>query len=113
MNGITKIEMRKLVPVAAKISAGKSKLLNVLYNINFLESTAGIGTKFINILRYNPNINNPCFYHLIVKKEGEKYNFYKDDNSQEYEGEESIIKANKDINELNYNEKKINYEDLF
>ena len=113
MNGLTKIEMRKLVPVASKISAGKSKLLNVLYNINFLESTAGIGTKFINILRYNPNINYPCFYHLIVKKEGEKYNFYKDDNSQKYEGEDSIIKANKDINELNYNKKKINYEDLF
>ena len=39
-----KIEIRNIVPVIAKISAGKSKLLNVLYNIKFLECKAGIGT---------------------------------------------------------------------
>lgn len=38
-----KIESRKIVPIAAMISAGKSKLLNVILNINFLESRAGIG----------------------------------------------------------------------
>ena len=64
-----KIEMRKIVPVAAMISAGKSKLLNVLYNINFLECKAGIGTKFVNILRYNPNITEPRFFHLRLKKQ--------------------------------------------
>ena len=41
-----KIEMRKIIPVIARISAGKSKLLNVLYNIDFLESKAG----------YRPNL---------------------------------------------------------
>ena len=47
-----KIDQRKIVPVAAMVSAGKSKLLNVLYNINYLECKTGIGTKFVNILRY-------------------------------------------------------------
>ena len=51
-----KIERRKIVPVAAMIGAGKSKLLNVILNINFLENKEGISSKFVNILRYNPSI---------------------------------------------------------
>ena len=66
------ILMRKIVPVVAKVSVGKSKLLNVLYNIKYLEVNTGITTKFINILRYNPEIKEPIFYHLVLKKEGEK-----------------------------------------
>ena len=69
---------RKIVPIAEMISAGKSKLLNVILNINFLESRAGIGTKFVNILRYNPNIDESQFYHLKIQNEKGKYIFYKD-----------------------------------
>ena len=108
-----KIEPRKIVPVAARISAGKSKLLNVLYNINFLECKAGIGTKFVNLLRYNPNIEDPIFYHLKIVKEGEKYIFYKDFTKEIYKGEESIIEANKIINNELYNKHDLNYEDIF
>ena len=93
-----KIEMRKIVPVAAMVSAGKSKLLNVLYNIDFLECKAGIGTKFVNILRYNPNIKEPRFYHLKVKKEGEDYVFYKDNLSYDIIGAENIKEENKNLN---------------
>ena len=107
-----KIEIKKIVPVAAKISAGKSKLLNVLYNINFLECKAEITTKFINILRYNPNIKKPILYHLNIKKEGENYVFYKD-LKEVYEGEENIIQANKNINFKLSNEGDINYEEIF
>ena len=110
---LPKIEVRKLVPVIAKISAGKTNLLNTLYNINFLECRAGIGTKFINILRYNPNIKSPIFYHLIVEKIGEKLIFKKDINSKIYEGEDNILKANEETNNKYYNEKNIKYEDLF
>ena len=113
MEELEKIEMRLLVPVAAKISAGKTQLLNVLYNMNLLECKAGISTKFINLIRYNPNIKKPCFYHLIVKKEGDNYLFYKDIKNKIFEGEENIIKANKEINNLLYKEKQIKYEDLF
>ena len=113
MDELEKIEMRKIVPVAAKISSGKSELLNTLYNMNLLECKTGIATKFINLIRYKPDIKQPCFYHLIVKKEGENYLFYKDNKSKIYEGEENIIKANKEINNILYNEKQIKYEDLF
>ena len=109
---LSKIETRKIVPVVAKISAGKSKLLNVIYNINYLECKAGIGTKFINLLRYNPNIKKPQFYHLNLLKEGENYFFLKDMN-EFYEGEEEIIEANKKINEKLRNEKEIKYENIF
>ena len=112
MSNLIKIETRKIVPVAARISAGKSKLLNVIYNINFLECTAGIGTKFINLLRYNPNRREPCFFHLIILREGENYNFYID-KKEFYEGEEKIIEANKNINKKLKNEKEIKYENIF
>ena len=77
MENLEKIEIKNLVPVAAKISAGKSKLLNVLYNIQFLECKAGIATKFINILRYNPKIKKPLFYHLKLIKKMKNMNFIK------------------------------------
>ena len=108
-----KIEPRKIVPVAAMISAGKSKLLNVLYNINFLECKEGIGTKFVNLLRYNPDIEVPCFYHLKFEKEGENYIFYKDLSQEIYKGVESIIEANKKINKELDNKNDFNYEDIF
>ena len=104
--------MRKIVPVAARISSGKSTLLNTLYNIDFLECKANITTKFINLLRYNPNIHQPIFYHLKLKKEGDEYIFYKD-LSEKYEGEKEIIEANKDINKKLLNEKEVEYEDIF
>ena len=108
-----KIEHRKIVPIAAMVSAGKSMFLNVLYNINFLECKAGIATKFVNILRYNPNINSPCFYHLKTVKEGNDYIFYKDLNSEEVSGEEKIKEEIKNINNELAAKLKIEYEDLF
>ena len=105
--------MRKIVPVAAMISAGKSKLLNVLYNINFLETKAGIGTKFVNILRYNPSITEPRFYHLRIKKEGEEYVFYKDNLSEDIIGEKKIIEENKNINRSLAEDSDFNYENIF
>ena len=108
-----KIEERKIIPIAAMISAGKSKLLNVLFNIDFLECKAGIGTKFVNILRYNPNIQKPIFYHLIVEKENGKYVFYKDPNSEVKEGEKEIIEENKNINNILAASLSFKYEDIF
>jgi hypothetical protein len=108
-----KIEERKIIPIAAKISAGKSKLLNVLFNIDFLESKTGIGTKFVNILRYNPKIQKPIFYHLKVEKENGKYVFYKDPNSEVKEGEEEILEENKKLNNIFADSPVIKYEDIF
>ena len=113
MESMQKIERRKIVPIAAMVSAGKSKLLNVLYNINFLETRDGIATKFVNILRYNPNITKPRFYHLKLVKEGNDYIFYKDLNSEEVTGEEKIIEENININNLLSAQIMTNYEEIF
>ena len=108
-----KIEQRKIVPVVAMVSAGKSKLLNVLYNINYLECKTGIGTKFVNILRYNPNIKQPRFYHLKLEKKDDNYIFYKDLSLDVTEGEKNIIEVNKNINEDLRAQPETKYEDLF
>ena len=108
-----KLEMRKLIPVAAMVSAGKSKFLNVLYGINYLECKAGIGTKFVNILRYNPKIKEPHFFHLKFKKQEQKYVFYKDILYPEVVGEKEIIEENKNINSILASMKEIKYENIF
>ena len=116
MKSQTKIELRKIVPIVAMISAGKSKFLNVLFNINFLQCDTGIATQFVNILRYNPKIDSPRFYHLKLEKEGEDYIFYKDTDYEVKIGEKDIINENKRINEeLKKNKDKngINYKDIF
>ena len=111
---MTEIEQRKIVPIAAKISAGKSSLLNVIYNIDFLECKAGIGTKFVNILRYNPNIEEPCFYHLkLEKKKGGGYIFKRDKDYEIKFGKKAIIEENKNVNQILAASPGYNYEDLF
>ena len=111
-NKIEKIKERNIVPIIAMISAGKSKFLNLISNINYLECKPGIGTKFVNLIRYNPNINEPRFYHLKVIKNNNQYPFFKDLSYKEIVGKENIIQANKDLNEQMRKEK-VNYEDLF
>ena len=96
----------------AMISAGKSKFLNLISNINYLECKPGIGTKFVNFIRYNPKINEPHFYHLKIIKQINKYSFEKDLSYEEIIGKEKIIKANKDLNDQ-LKEKEVDYEDIF
>ena len=111
---MSEIEQRKIVPIAAKISAGKSSLLNVIYNIDFLECKAGIGTKFVNILRYNPNIEEPCFYHLKLEKKKEGGYIFKRDKDYEIKfGKKAIIEENKNVNQILAASPGYNYEDLF
>ena len=107
------LEIRKIVPVIAQISAGKSTLLNTIYNIDFLECNKNIGTKFINILRYNPNIKEPKFFHLILKREDNKYKIYKDTSFQEIVGRQKILEENRKINRNLKKETNINFEKNF
>ena len=107
------IEVRKIVPIAAKISAGKSKLLNVILNIDFLETKAGIGTKFVNILRYNPKIDQPRFFHLKLRQRKNKLLLYIDPKYEVKIGRQAIIDANKNINNKFADNSKTDYEDIF
>ena len=108
-----KVGQRKIIPIAAVISAGKSKFLNVICNFNFLECKSGIATKFVNIIRYNPAISEPKFYHLKLIKEKDQYIFYKDTSFEEKIGDKAIIEENIKINKKLESEIKINYEEIF
>ena len=107
------INIRKIVPIAAKISAGKSFLLNVIYNIDFLECKAGIGTKFVNIIRYNPDLEKPCFYHLKAVKKRGNYIFKKDPNYEVKYGKEAIIEENRNVNQILAASPGLDYKDIF
>ena len=109
-----KVDIKNLCPMIAMISAGKTSILKVIFDIDFLEATAGIGTKFVNIIRYNPSIGkNPKFYHLIVKNIGNgNYEFYKDPKFGEITGKDNIKQKNKDLN-AEFKNKITPYEEIF
>ena len=113
--GLSKIEIKNLSPMIAMISSGKTSILKVLYDVDFLEVSAGIGTKFVNIIRYNPKVGKePKFYHLIVKKgQNGKYEYFKDPNFKEVIGSEDIKKKNMELNEQYKSKQNVPYEDLF
>ena len=110
----SKIDIKNLCPMVAMISAGKTSILKVIFDIDFLEATAGIGTKFVNIIRYNPSVGkNPKFYHLIVQNIGNgNYEFYKDPNFPEIIGKDKIKQKNKELN-AEFKNKNAAYEEIF
>jgi len=111
MEDYEEIEIKNLCPMIAMISAGKTSLLKVLFDIDILESSSGIGTKFVTIIRYNPNLkNDPKFYQLkLTNIGGDNYTFAKI-KSTEIVGEnnikENIIKLNAKLklNDAPFNE---------
>ena len=74
------IEIKNLCPMIGMISAGKTSLLNVFYDIDYLEASPGIGTKFVTIIRYNPEVGSkPKFYHILLEPKGnDDYKYIKD-----------------------------------
>ena len=106
-----KVDIKNLCPMIDMISAGKTSLLNIIYNVDFLEINSGIGTKFVNIIRYNKNVGKkPIFYHLILKNIGNgNYEFYKDPKTV-IVGKENIKKAIADINQKLREEEHCKYE---
>ena len=67
----------------------------------------------MNIIKYEPNITIPRFYHLILIKNGteEKCEFFKDQKSVII-GDEEIKKANREINKK-LKEKTVPFEEIF
>ena len=108
-----KILINNLCPMIAVISAGKTSILKVLFDFDFLTTSAGIGTKFVNIIRYNPEVGNePRFYHLILRKTRDnEYEYYKDEES-EIKGKKEIKEKNQELND-EFKNKQIPIEDLF
>ena len=110
----SKVEIKNLCPMIAMISSGKTSILNTIFDIDFLEAVSGIGTKFINIIRYNPLVGkNPKFYHLVLEKNGDDYEYYKDPNFPEIVGKDNICQKNKELNAEYKKRKDVPYEELF
>lgn len=108
------IEDRKAIPVIGMVSSGKSTFLNSLLGIDVLEAKDNITTKFVCIIRYNPDLELPKFYHVILKenKDSNDYNFYKD--GKEAQGLENIKKMISSINTSNKEtDSEPNYINLF
>ena len=107
-----KLEERKAIIVIGMISSGKSTFLNSLLGINYLETKDDITTKFICIIRYNNEINEPKFCHLKIREEEKgKYYFIKD--GEESIGKDKIIEK---ISNINLKESSITqpqYDQLF
>lgn len=110
------VKIENLCPMIAMISSGKTRLLKVLYDIDYLEvkASSGISTKIVTIIKYNSKIGaNPKLYHLKLKNKGiEDYSFFKDANEKVVIGKNDIQKR---VNELN-EELKIKerpYKELF
>ena len=110
---LQQLEKRKIVPIVACISAGKSMFLNVILNIKSLESKADIGTKFVNIIRYNPSLKEPRFSHLKVKKVNQSFVFYLDTSYAPINGEQKITEVNKRINKEMSGKSSVDYDDIF
>ena len=107
------VEINNLCPMIAMISAGKTSILKVLFDIDYLESSADIGTKFVTIIRYNSECSKEKFYHLKLKRDNnDNYTYFIDDNEGVIEGKEKIKKKIEKLNkELKDNDRP--YDQLF
>ena len=103
---------RFCIPVFGKISSGKSTLLNYLLCLHgVFETDYNISTKFVCIVRHNPNLGKiPKIYEVSVSKRGEYrkgdkvYNLWNFDKGKEIPGDvkETIEKRNHELEKLGY-----------
>ena len=92
------LEKRLLMPAIGNVSVGKSYFLNSLFGIDFCQVKSAITTKFILFIRHIDNLTEPKLYNLQPIKNGDLYDFIKDD--EIITGENKIKKK---INEINNN----------
>lgn len=111
---------KNIVPVIGSISTGKSTFYNSLLGIDLLDARDEVTTKFALILRHNPNLKTPIFYHLklVPGKEGETYEFEKDPNDKEASTREEIKKKivefnNKIAAEIDKKQSQMEFSDAF
>ena len=104
--------LRKAIPVIGAVSSGKSYFLNSLLGLDDLLQTGEGGiSNFVCIIRHNPKLNNPIFFHLnFISNDAHinEINYTKEDI---IEGEENIKNKIKEINESIKD--KIQYGKLF
>ena len=104
------------VPIIGSISCGKSTFLNsLIYSDNFddnlLEEGLQTTTKFVCVIRHNPKLESPEFYHVILEKNKDRI-FYKE-LGKRIKGKEKIKEEIKKINLNSKNEGDNNINNLF
>ena len=87
------------IPVFGKISSGKSTLLNYILNLHGLfETNYNISTKFICIVRHNPNLKEgPKIFNVCVSERGK---FVKNDKTIKLWNFEKSEEIKGDIKEI-------------
>ena len=101
------IKLNKIVPILAFQNSLKNNFLNIIYDFDTEKNAILTGNKFINIFRYNPEIKEPKFFHLVVKYRNNNYIFYQDKQYIEKIGWQNIIKEKEEINKYLENNKDI------
>ena len=96
------LEKRLLMPTIGNVSVGKSFFLNSLFGIDFCQVKSEITTKFILFIRHIDNLNYPKLYELIPIKNGNSYDFIKD--NEIITGENNIKEKIQTINNSNNEE---------
>ena len=110
------VEERKGMVVIGIISSGKSTFLNSIFGFNYLQANDNITTKFICVIRYNPNIKDPIFYHLKLipkEKKPDEYMYMSIKNEPKIIGKKNIKEKIISINKELHNSCEPKYEDLF
>ena len=93
------IKPKKIIPLISIQNSEKNNLLKILFNTNIENDSSLSGNKFINIFRYNPDIKEPKFYHLLLALKQNKYQLSKDEKYKEINGIEYILEEYKRVNE--------------
>jgi len=104
---------RFLIPIIGKCNSGKSTFINYLIHQKFLEMDDDIATKFICIIRHDPNLPLPKIYQVNLKTRDtiffkntdengnyskDLYNFDEGDEIKTNDIKEYIIQKNRDLN---------------
>ena len=108
------IEEKKGMVAIGMISSGKSTFLNSIFGFKYLQTNDNITTKFICVIRYNPNLEKTIFYKLkLINKKGkpDEYTYLKDGN--EYKGKKNIKNQIKSINNEFHKSTKPKFKNLF
>ena len=109
-----RLPYRKAIPVNGMVSSGKSTFLNSLLGIEILEAKDDITTKFVCIIRYNPKLKNPIFYHVKLEKSENSDDYYYIKDGKIAEGFNQIKDMISKINDDNKEESvEPQYDNLF
>ena len=101
------IKLDKIVPIIAFQNSLKNYFLNIIYDLDTEKKAILTGNKFVNIFKYNPEITEPKFFHLVVKYKDNNYIFYQDKQYIEKKGLADILKEKERINKYLENNKDI------